>query len=398
MKTLYIDPFSGISGNMFIGALLDLGLKADGFLDQLEKMGIPRDQIIIKKVVKQGISASYFNLRGEEDKLDHDHHGHHGDHSHQHRKLKDLLAIIDSSGFSDQVKNTAKKIYHILAEAEAHVHGSSVNEVHFHEVGDLDSIVDCLGAAYFFHALDLDRVAFGTINTGAGMVKCAHGDYPIPTPATSYILTKIQAPIGGVYVDKELTTPTGAAIVATLYDQFQMRPQGRVLATGYGAGSRDNNLANVLRVMILQEEEALLPVWYSCNVDDMTGEELGFLMERLFEKGARDVSFTPIFMKKNRPGQRVDVLGDYSVAEDLKNTLFRHSSTLGIKEIPIEKYEMNRRLESISFLDGLVRKKTASYGDISKSSYEYEDIRELARIHDWTLKEVVEKLDQGSRD
>lgn len=417
MRTLYVDAFSGISGNMFIGALLDLGLKTQEFLEILEKMGVSKEDIIHKKVVRQGISASYFNVRGEEEKIldpghhhhdhhcgdhhdhDHNHNHHHGHgHHHEHRNLRDVLAIIEASDFSDKVKTTAKKIYQVLAEAEAQVHGASISDVHFHEVGDLDSIVDSLGAAYFFHALEVDKVVFGPINTGAGMVKCAHGDYPVPTPATSHILAKIQAPIGGVYQDKELTTPTGAAIVAALYDQFQPRPQGRVLGTGYGAGTRDNDLPNVLRVLLLEEEESSLPVWYSCNVDDMTGEEMGFLMDKLFEEGARDVTFTPIFMKKNRPGQRIDVLGDYSVAEGLKKTLFAHSSTLGIKQITIDKYEMDRTIDRVPFMDGFIRKKKARYEDIEKSSLEYEDLKALAQVHGWTLRQAIEEINRTCKE
>lgn len=413
MRTLFVDAFSGISGNMFIGSLLDLGLKSDDFLTHLEEMGIHKEEIFIKKVMRQGISATYFNLQGEEEKLiehDHEHdctheHDHthehrhsHGqekaNHQHCHRNLKDVLAIIDASSFTNEVKNTAKKIFTKLAEAEAGVHGTSISEVHFHEVGELDSIVDCLGAAYFFHCLEIDKVVFSTINTGSGMVKCAHGNYPIPTPATSLILSKIQAPIGGVYQNKELTTPTGAAIVAALYDEFQMRPQGRILGTGYGAGTRDNELPNVLRVLLLEEEESFAPVWYSCNVDDMTGEDLGFLMEKLFEKGARDVSYTPIFMKKNRPGQRIDVLGDTGVAQEIKRVLFRYSTTLGIKEIPIKKYEMDRFFEKIPFLGLEVSKKTAKFQDITKSSLEFEDVKKIAEVQGWTLNQTINKINQ----
>lgn len=420
MRTLYVDAFSGISGNMFIGALLDLGLEVEGFLDHTREMGIKDEEFILQKVIRQGISSTYFNLKGEEEKIedqdldshnhrdhDHTHHHHedkegvgethHHDHSHthhHHRNLKDVMDIIDSSSFSDQVKETAKSIFTILAQAEASVHGSSLSKVHFHEVGELDSIIDCLGAAYFFHALEVDQVIFGPINTGAGIVKCAHGNYPIPTPATAAILTKIKAPIGGVYQDKELTTPTGAAIAACLYDRFESSPKGQILGTGYGAGTRDNALPNVLRILLLEEEEESLPVWYSCNVDDMSGEELGFLMDKLFESGARDVSFTPIFMKKNRPGQRIDVLGDMGVSEELKSVLFAHSSTLGIKKIPLEKIEMDRSFKELNFGGQLISCKKASYGDISKSTYEYEDVKKIAKMRGWSIRDTIKKLNE----
>lgn len=417
MRTLYVDAFSGISGNMFIGALLDLGLDLQEFLSHTREMGIADEEFIVKKVVRQGISSTYFNLQGEEEKLEEGHkhahnhnhgHGHNPSHGenkhvhgnaqdglgHSHRNLKEVMAIIESSTFSDKVKDTAKRIFTILAQAEASVHGSSLSEVHFHEVGELDSIVDCLGAAYFFHALDIDRVVFAPINTGAGIVKCAHGNYPIPTPATASILAKIKAPLGGVYQDKELTTPTGAAIVACLYDAFENSSKGQILATGYGAGSRDNSLPNVLRVLLLEDEEESLPVWYSCNIDDMSGEELGFLMEKLFDSGARDVSYTPIFMKKNRPGHRIDVLGDISVSEKLKKVLFTHSTTLGIKKIPIEKIEMERSFEEFNFNGNLVSRKKASYQDISKFSYEYEDVKKMANAKGWSIRQTIDEINQ----
>lgn len=330
----------------------------------MKDFGLNREDFLLEKVNRQGITATYFNLKGEEEKLEdsyhshgHDHHHnhhhtHHHVHSHshdhdhththshhEHRGINEVFHIIDHSAFEKKVKETAKKIYLELAEAEAFVHGSTIEEVHFHEVGELDSIVDALGAAYFFHVFEIDKVVFSIINTGGGMVHCAHGDYPVPSPATTKILEKIHAPIGGIYQEKELTTPTGAAIVAALCDEFSTHGKGRILATGYGAGTRDNELPNVLRVSILEEEEETLPVWYSCNVDDMTGEELGFLMEKLFDSGARDVTFTPIFMKKNRPGHRIVVLTDLPNQEKMKEILFLHTTTLGLKKIPLEKVE-----------------------------------------------------------
>ena len=325
MRVLYIDPFSGISGNMFIGAMVDGGLSPKGFLEGLAPLGIGSEDVIFEKREKTGILATYFNLKSEEaaQKHGHDHHhghdhnhDHHHDHdyvhahAHHHRGLADMLALIDKSGFDREVKDLAKAIYLPLAKAEAAVHGKDLYEVHFHEVGELDAVVDVLGAAYYTVLSGVEAVYVGKINTGGGMVTCAHGTYPVPAPATAHILSTLDVPLGGVSVDEELTTPTGAAILKGIQADYRPRPEGRVLKVAYGAGTKDHELANVLRLFFIETEEARAPIFYSCNLDDMTGEAMGFCMERLFDAGARDVSFTPIFMKKNRPGYRLDVLTD----------------------------------------------------------------------------------------
>ena len=238
MRALFIDPFSGISGNMFIGAMLDGGYKIEPFLKGLHPLGIHPGDVIVEKRDKAGISATYFNLIGEEEKLseadgvhEHNHshsHGHshsldhshsHGhdhehshDHAHHHRDLKAVHALIDSCHFSDEVKNLAKSIYRPLAEAEAKVHGKDPDTVHFHEVGELDSVVDVLGAAYFTVLADVEAIYVGAVNPGGGTVHCAHGEYPVPAPATAYLLASLDAPLGGPDANVELTTPTGAAI------------------------------------------------------------------------------------------------------------------------------------------------------------------------------------------
>lgn len=420
MKTLYLDCFSGISGNMFIGALIDLGLDLEGLGPVFHALGLKREDLILEKVDRQGIQASYFNLRSDHEKHDHihghdhphdhthshDHHhdlGHsHGgqpypfgvDHKHSHHSLADVVKIIEDLQLDKKIEELAKKIFYILAQAEAKVHGKGVSEVHFHEVGEVDSILDSVLAAVLFYRLGVDRVIVSPINPGRGRVGCAHGLYPVPAPATLEVLAQAQAPLGGQGGEGELTTPTGAAIVAALSDGYADQPQGRVLATGYGAGSRNPApLPNVLRAILLEEgeEEA---VWYSFNVDDMTGEEMGFLMDRLFESGARDVTFTPLVMKKNRPGQRIDVLGSSDKAEDLIRVIFTHSTTLGLKRIHMDKLAMERSVEDLGSPGRPLRKKTASYQGIEKSSYEYEDLKNLAILENTSLRDVLSKEDK----
>lgn len=392
MRALYIDPFSGISGNMFVGAMVDGGYKIEPFLKGIHPLGLHPEDVIVEKRDKAGISATYFNLIGEEEKLsevddDHEHkhshshdHGHEHDHkhSHHHRDLKAVHDLIDRCDFSEEVKSLAKAIYRPLAEAEAKVHGKDPDTVHFHEVGELDSVVDVLGAAYFTVITDVEAIYVGAVNPGGGTVHCAHGEYPVPAPATAYLLSSLNAPLGGPKADVELTTPTGAAILKGIGAQYMDRPEGRVLKVSYGAGTRDGAVPNVLRLFFLETEEAAAPVWYSCNLDDMTGEAMGFCMERLFEAGARDVSYTPIFMKKNRPGYRLDVLTDGEKSSAICDILFSHTTTLGIKKIPIEKIELPRSIEKTETDLGSIRTKFSKWHDMEKASPEYEDLRKIA--------------------
>ena len=378
MRALYIDPFSGISGNMFIGAMVDGGFSPKGFIEGLAPLGIKDDDVIFEKREKNGILATYFNLKSEE---------HHHDH-HHHRGLDDMLAIIEKSGFDREVKDLAKDIFLPLAEAEASVHGKNLREVHFHEVGELDAAVDVLGATYYTLLSGVEAVYVGKINTGAGMVSCAHGNYPVPAPATAHILSALDVPLGGELVEEELTTPTGAAILKGIKASYRPRPEGRVLKVAYGAGTRDNALANVLRLFFLETEEARAPIFFSCNLDDMTGEAMGFCMERLFDAGARDVSFTPIFMKKNRPGYRLDILTDGEKEASVLDALFTHTTTLGVKKFPLEKIELPRSLRRVSTEAGSVVTKFARYKDVEKASPEYEDLRALALERGTTLDAV----------
>ena len=386
MRALYIDPFSGISGNMFIGAMVDGGFSPKGFIEGLAPLGINDDDVIFEKREKSGILATYFNLKSEED-----HHHHH----HHHRGLDDMLAIIEKSGFDREVKDLAKDIFLPLAEAEASVHGKKLREVHFHEVGELDAAVDVLGAAYYTLLSGVEAVYVGKINTGAGMVTCAHGNYPVPAPATAHILSALDVPLGGELVEEELTTPTGAAILKGIKASYRPRPEGRVLKVAYGAGTRDNALANVLRLFFLETEEARAPIFFSCNLDDMTGEAMGFCMERLFDAGARDVSFAPIFMKKNRPGYRLDVLTDGSCEKKVLEALFKHTTTLGVKKIPLEKIELPRTATETMTALGPVRTKRARHHEMEKISPEYDDLKALAIKHDTTVEAVRRAWELG---
>lgn len=389
MKTLYLDCFSGISGNMFIGALIDLGVDPTPFLESLSVYDLKDDEIILEKTERKGVSATYFNLTSEDENL---HDKHHHKHEYHHRSLKDVEMMIDRAALEDNVKQTAKAIFKHLAKGEAKIHGKNIEDIHFHEVGELDSIIDVLGASYLLHELKVDRVICSQINPGSGEVQCAHGLYPVPAPATLEILSSVQAPLGGPVVNAELTTPTGAAVVAEIVDEFSPVPKGRVLAAGYGAGSRHLTIPNVLRVLLLDEEVEAEHLWFSFNVDDMNGEELGFLMDKLKDMGARDVSFTPIYMKKNRPAYRVDVIADIKHEEILKETIFVETSTLGIKKIPFHKVEFNRSFQTID-LDGYsFTEKKSIYQNMEKSSFEYEEVKAYAKAEGLSLRSAFQRL------
>ena len=397
MRVLYIDPFSGISGNMFIGAMVDGGLSPKGFLEGLAPLGIGSEDVIFEKREKTGILATYFNLKREE-AVHHDDHGHDQqghDHGRHHRGLAEMLDLIDKSGFDREVKDLAKAIYLPLAKAEAAVHGKDLYEVHFHEVGELDAVVDVLGAAYYTVISGVEAIYVGKINTGGGMVTCAHGTYPVPAPATAHILSTLNVPLGGPSVDEELTTPTGAAILKGIRADYRPRPEGRVLKVAYGAGTRDHDLANVLRLFFIETEEARAPIFYSCNLDDMTGEAMGFCMERLFDAGARDVSFAPIFMKKNRPGYRLDVLTDECCEGKVLDALFKHTTTLGVKKIPLEKIELPRTTKETMTTLGPVTTKMARHHEMEKISPEYDDLKALAIKHDTTVDAVRRAWELG---
>ncbi|MDO5038014.1 MAG: LarC family nickel insertion protein, partial [Tissierellia bacterium] len=314
-------------------------------------------------------------------------HGH-----HSHRSLTQVLEIIQGLDLEPEVEDLAKKIFTILGQAEAKIHGKSLEDIHFHEVGELDSIMDCVLGAYLLKKLGVDEVVASAVNPGSGQVLCAHGTYPLPAPAALEILTQAQIPLGEARGHGELTTPTGAALLAAICQDFQKGPQGRPLATGYGAGSKNpSDLPNVLRAILLEKEEGAAPLWYSCNVDDMTGEELGFLMDRLFEAGARDVTFTPLMMKKNRPGHRIDVLTDPSKKDRIRDILLTHSSSLGLKLIHIDKLEMARSFENLGTQEAPLRKKIGTYGTIKKASFEYEDLKRKALAENTSLRQALEE-------
>lgn len=401
MNISYYDCFSGISGDMNLAAMIELGVDPDYLRGELNKLGIDEEFAVeVAPGERKGITGTRVDVVLKHHHHDHDHHheeGGHHHHHHEHRNLRDIETIINTSALDDDVKATSLAIFRRVAEAEAKVHGKELYEVHFHEVGATDSIVDIVGAAICFHALDIDEVWCSPIELGGGFVNCAHGMMPVPAPATVEILKGIPTTRGAV--QKETATPTGAAILAELVDRFEARPDMAVRATGYGIGHRDTEIPNVLRVnlaSVKSESGKLRTVsarLLQCNIDDMTGEMLGVVMEQLMDQGAMDVHFTPIVMKKNRPAVTLSLLCGGDEEERFKRLVFRHTTTLGIKSIPIDKTVLDISFEKLETPLGEVTMKNAILdGEVIRSKPELEDCRALAEKHAISLGEVYVQI------
>ncbi len=384
MKILYYDCFAGISGDMNLAAMIHLGVAPDFLHSELAKLGLDGEFTLTHQPdERKGIQGTRVDVERT-----HHHHDH-----HHHRNLEDIEQIINTSTLSEQVKTTSMAIFRHVAEAEARVHGKGLYEVHFHEVGAIDSIVDIVGAAICFHALDIDAVWCSPIELGGGFVQCAHGKIPVPAPATVEILHDRPTTRGAVQA--ETTTPTGAAILAELVDNFPATPAMTITKTAYGIGHRDTDIPNVLRVHLAettgknQHLETRGARLLQCNIDDMTPEMLGVALELLMANGAMDVHFTPINMKKNRPAVTLSLLCGIDEQERFKELIFRHTTTLGIKNIPLEKTVLPVTFEQLDTPLGPVTMKHAWLnGEILRSKPELEDCRKLAQQHGITLAEV----------
>lgn len=374
MRTLYFDCFSGISGDMAVASLLDLGVPKDYLIEELKKLNIDEEyKIEIKRVKKAGLDATDFNVILTE-------------HRHHERNLFDIEGIIDKSRLSKCVKELSKKIFKIVAEAEAKVHGEKLYDVHFHEVGATDSIIDIVAFSICIEYLKTDKVISSYINTGRGFVKCAHGTLPVPAPATSEILKGV--PIYSDDREFELTTPTGAAIIKAVADEYKMDCPIVTKSVGYGAGKRETEKPNVLRA-ILSDDDYDEIYLIQANIDDMTGQDCGYLMEKLLSIGAKDVYYTPIYMKKNRPAVILNVITQKSKEEEILDIIFTESTTIGVRKIKIDRVELQREIKTISTDYGDVKVKVSKYKDkVVNIKPEYEDLKKIAIENNMPLKNV----------
>jgi len=414
-RILYFDCFSGISGDMTIGALLDLGIDQDLFLAELNKIHLDEFEIEIKRGLKKGISGTDFTVHlthQEHSHEEHTHehtHEHHHDHSHEHehthehhhtekphdhahtRNLSDIYKIIDSSDLSEYVKTASKKIFLIVAEAEAKIHAKTIDEVHFHEVGAVDSIVDIIGAAICVEMLQIDEIQCSDINLGSGFVHCEHGVFPVPAPATLEILKGV--PVYSRNAKKELTTPTGAAILKALCSEFGSLPEFIIEKIGYGLGKRDMETPNVLRVIIGKKKSPSTLTMLETNIDNMNPEIYSYLFPKLLDNKALDVFVTPIIMKKNRPANILSVLCNEEMAGQLEEILFTETSTLGIRKYKVEREELQREFKNVTTRYGMITVKYAfRNGKLLKFTPEYEDCRLIAEKTNVPLIQVINEI------
>ncbi|MFO0897279.1 MAG: nickel pincer cofactor biosynthesis protein LarC [Pirellulales bacterium] len=379
MKIAYLDCASGISGDMTLGALVDAGADLEAVNAAVGSLGLPGVRIVAVDVKKHGFRAKQITIEHEPE--------------HKHRHLHHIDAMIDQSALSPRQRDLAKRIFLKLGQAEAKVHGTTLQKVHFHEVGAVDSIADIVGTAVAFDLLGIEQVACSPIPTGTGFIEIAHGRVSLPAPATGELLTGI--PLAGSNVEAELTTPTGAAIVATLAEQFGPPPAMTIEAIGYGAGQRDlAEQPNLLRVLIGTAGDTLAAeaLWMvETNLDDASGEFVGYCLERLWEQGALDVYTTPIQMKKNRPAVVVSVLCRGEELAKIEQTLFRETTTLGVRRWPVSRSRLERRPYRVETpwgpVDGVLG---LLPGQPPRFSPEFESCRALAHAQRTPLRSIYE--------
>ena len=373
MRICYLDAFSGISGDMTVGALADAGADIKALLRALDSLETGAT-FRFDKTKRGGIAASKFHVDAAE--------------STQHRHLKQILEMIDSADLLPRARQNAKAVFERLGAAEARVHDVSLEKVHFHEVGAIDSICDIVGACAAFDQLDIDAVYSSPLNVGSGTVKTEHGVLPVPAPATAELLKG--RPVYSRGPSVELTTPTGAAIATTLAVEFGAMPAMRICATGYGAGAKEfREHANVLRVLIGETSDAAESTTVAvieANIDDATPQVLGYAMERLFDAGALDVTLESVLMKKNRPGTLLRIIATPEARESLAQILFDETTTLGLRIYSAERRVKARRTVEVETAHGSVRIKISEDGSFAP---EYDDCRKLAREFGVPLKQIL---------
>ncbi len=451
-RTLYLECYSGISGDMTVGALLDLGADEKALREGLESLPLDEFEIAITRVKKSGLDACDFRVILDEAQDPHDHdmeylhghehshahhhadghghshehvyadshehshahhyaeeaHGHHHHHGHVHRGLHEIQEIINHSGLSRRAKDTALRIFKVLAEAEAKAHGMPVEQVHFHEVGAVDSIVDIAAAALCLDNLDVEEVIVSELYEGRGTIRCQHGIIPVPVPAVANIASVYHLPLHMTETEGELVTPTGAAIAAAVRTSGRLPENYRILKTGMGAGKRDYGRTGVLRAMLIEpaEENAKMPekasakedtIWHlESNIDDCTGEALGYVMDRLMEAGARDVYYAPVYMKKNRPAYELNVICMEEDRKKLEEIIFQNTTTIGIRRMKMERTVLNRSIQEIQTPLGKVGVKICEIGAEKRAYPEYDSIIRLCREHNLSYQQVWNTVSQAA--
>lgn len=432
-KTLYLECGSGISGDMTVAALLDLGADETVLRNALESLNLEGYQIAVTRVKKSGIDACDFAVLLDEIHENHDHdmaylhgrkegsehvqthenhfheehtpenHSHEGhaheNHSHKghiHRTLKEIEAIISGGNLTERANQLAIRIFTILAEAEAKAHGLSVSEVHFHEVGAVDSIVDIVAVSVCIDNLGITDVVVQKLYEGRGCIHCQHGVIPVPVPAVVNIAEAYELPLHIVEEEGEFVTPTGAAIAAALRTSSRLPEQFRILCTGIGAGKRKYSRPSILRAMLIEDQtnEQRKDAIYKLetNIDDCTGENLGYVMERLFEAGARDVHYLPVYMKKNRPAYQLNVICCKEDISKMEEIIFQNTTTIGVRRIQMERTILEREIRTVHTSLGEVSVKICSLGGTRRIYPEYESVAMACRESGMSYTEAYARI------
>ena len=410
MKTLYLDCSMGAAGDMLAAALLELLPDPDAFVAELNALAIPGVKFSREASVKCGITGTHLQVtvHGEEEEGAHDHHhahshdhhrdhahAHHHDHAHSHHhhaSLHDIEHIVRGHlSLPATVADNVMAVYRLIADAESKAHGKPVSEIHFHEVGTMDAIADITAVCLLMHRLAPDEIIVSPVHVGSGQVHCAHGILPVPAPATATILQDV--PIYGGSIQGELCTPTGAALLKHFASRFGEMPVMRTSAIGYGMGKKDFPAANCVRALLGERSAASDDVIeLCCNIDDMTGEAIGYAFDKLFAAGALDVYTIPIGMKKSRPGHLLHVICRGADKDALVRALFAHTTTIGIRENRFRRYTLDRRIETIETADGPVRRKCSTGYGVSREKFEHDDLARIADAHGLNLREAEARI------
>ena len=380
MKVAYFDCFSGISGDMTLGALVDAGLSFVALESELDKLSVREFTLSQRRVEKHGIAGTKIDVNARE--------------GHVHRHLKDVLEIINKSEISASAKEKAARVFQKLAEAEAKIHGTTIEAVHFHEVGAVDAIVDVVGAIVGLELLEIEAIYASKFRFGSGHTRGAHGAMPVPVPAVVEMTKGF--PSERTDIPYELVTPTGAALLTALASNIGETIQLRTESTGYGAGTRDvEQVPNLLRVEIgelVADPRTDFPVLLETNIDDMTPEIYGYLIDRLLEAGARDAFLTPVIMKKGRPGIQLTVLADPNKETELTELIFSETTTLGIRRLPVQRHILERRTDTVQTPYGPIRVKIADIGGKQRITPEYDDCARIAREQQVPILDVYKAV------
>ena len=412
MKTLYLDCGMGAAGDMLTAALLELLPDREKVLEGLNALGIPGVEMVCEKAQKCGIGGTHISVRvhGEEESeemhghehrhahgAEHEHgHAHDAEHTHSHGNhhhsgMHEIEHIVNGLAVSERIRRDVMAVFGMIAEAESHVHGVPVTEIHFHEVGTMDAVADITAVCVLMDRLAPDQVIVSPVHVGSGQVKCAHGILPVPAPATAYILKDI--PIYGGEICGELCTPTGAALLKYFASRFGAMPVMRTAAVGYGMGRKDFPAANCVRALLGETEGAGdTVVELCCNVDDMTAEAIGFAGETFLEAGALEVYTVAAGMKKSRPGTVLHVMCTESMKDKMVEMIFRHTTTIGIRENISRRYTLARSIQRVQTPCGEVRKKISEGYGVTREKYEYEDLARIARERGISLREATDSL------